>query len=231
MSDSPNAPPADVRTRIVEATMRLAASRPFEDLTIRDIAAEAGVTLLEFRDAFPSKGAVLAGLSRIVDRQTLNVDYSFGADESAQDRLFAVLSRRLDALGPYRDGLKSVRRWLLKDWSAGVEMNRLNVNAMRFSCEAAGVPVAGVFATVKLQGLALAWVRVLDLWLSDAEDAQTRALGVLSAELSRGERAVAGLDRVEKVLGPAFSRVGETLRRKKKADEDAAAEDDLATPL
>ena len=211
--------------------MRLAATHPFEDLTISEIAAKAGVTLLEFREAFASKGAVLGGLSRMIDRQTLSVDYAFGEDESAQDRLFAVLSRRLDALGPYRDGLRSVRRWLLKDWAAAVEMNRLNVNAMRFCCEAARVPAAGAFAALKLQGLALAWVRVLDLWLSDDQDGATRALGALSAELSRGERAVAGLDGVERVLSPALARLGEALKPKKKADDETAAEDDLATPL
>ena len=211
--------------------MRLAAKSPFEDIAIREIAAEAGLTLLEFRDAFPSKGAVLGGLSRMIDRQTLGVDYAFREDESPQDRLFAVLSRRLDALGPYRDGLKAVRRWLLKDWGAAVEMNRLNVNAMRFCCEAARVPASGAFATLKLQGLALAWVRVLDLWLSEEEDAQTRALGALSAELSRGERAVAGLDGVERALKPALARLGEAFSPKKKAGDETTPEDDMATPL
>jgi AcrR family transcriptional regulator len=224
-------PPADIRTRIVEATMHLAATHPFEELTISEIAAEAGVTLLEFRDAFPSKGAVLAGLSRMIDRQTLGVDYAFRENETAQDRLFAVLSRRLDALGPYRAGLRSVRRWLRKDWASAVEINRLNVNAMRFACEAARVPAGGAFAGLKLQGLALAWARVLDVWLNDEEDSGTRALGVLSAELARGERAVAGLDGVERVISPALGRLGDAFKTAKKAGDETAGDDDLATRL
>ena len=51
--------------------MKLAAERRFEDISIRDIAAEAGVSLADFRDAFPSKGAALAGFSRKIDREVL----------------------------------------------------------------------------------------------------------------------------------------------------------------
>lgn len=47
------------REAIVEALMRLAAEQPWNDIEIADIAREAGVTLAEFRDAYPSKGAVL----------------------------------------------------------------------------------------------------------------------------------------------------------------------------
>jgi AcrR family transcriptional regulator len=232
MSKSPKAhPESDIRARIVEAMMRIAAERPFGDIALRDIAAEAGVTLLQFRDAFPSKGAALAGLSRMIDHETLSVDYAFGADDTAQDRLFAVLSRRLDALGPYREGLKSVRAWLLTDWAAALELNKLNVNAMRFACEAAGVETGGALANLKLQGLALAWARVVDIWLG--EDGHTRALGALSAELSRGERAVAGLDGIERLLKPALTRMREGFRKKNASEpaSDRHNEDDLATPL
>jgi hypothetical protein len=53
----------------------------------------------------------------------------------------------------------------------------------------------------------------------------------LSAELSRGERAVGGLDGIERAIGPALARLGEAFKPKKKADDETAGEDDLATPL
>jgi AcrR family transcriptional regulator len=63
----------DTRTAIVDAMMSLAATRRFEEIAIRDIASAAGVSLADFRDAFPSKGAVLAALSRRIDRAVLSV--------------------------------------------------------------------------------------------------------------------------------------------------------------
>ena len=55
------AKPADARGKIVDALMELAAERRFEDISVRDICKTAGVSLADFREAFPSKGAVLAG--------------------------------------------------------------------------------------------------------------------------------------------------------------------------
>ena len=48
-------PAGGTRDAIVDALLRLAARREFADTTISDIAREAGVSLADFRDAFPSK--------------------------------------------------------------------------------------------------------------------------------------------------------------------------------
>ena len=66
------AKPTDARGKIVDALMELAAERRFEDISVRDICKTAGVSLADFRDAFPSKGAVLAGFSRRIDRAVLS---------------------------------------------------------------------------------------------------------------------------------------------------------------
>lgn len=52
--------------------MELAAEHDWDRIDLRAIAERAGVTLSEFRDAFPSKGAVLGGLSRRIDRIVLD---------------------------------------------------------------------------------------------------------------------------------------------------------------
>ena len=60
MATKPNSeakpPPTDARGKIVDALMELAAERRFEDISVRDISKAAGVSLADFRDAFPSKG-------------------------------------------------------------------------------------------------------------------------------------------------------------------------------
>ena len=50
------AKPADARGKIVDALMKLAGERRFEDIAIRDICKEAGVTLADFRDCLPVQG-------------------------------------------------------------------------------------------------------------------------------------------------------------------------------
>ena len=77
-------PATDARGRIVDALMQLAAERRFEDISVRDISKAAGLTLADFRDAFPSKGAVLAGFTRRIDRMVLEKDDGELSDENSR---------------------------------------------------------------------------------------------------------------------------------------------------
>ena len=210
----------DVRTAIVEAMMTLAAQRRFEDISIRDISAQAGVSLADFRDAFPSKGAVLGGFSRKIDRAVLTTPLGELSHSSARDRLFDVLMRRLDAMAPYRDGLRGVFGWLRRDPTSLLEMNRLTVNSLRFMLEAAEIDSDGPAGALKLQGLALAWGRVFTIWLDDAPPDFAKTMAALDRELTRGERMVAGLDRLDRFTAPLRSLVMRRRRAEPEAEPD-----------
>lgn len=196
---------ADPRARIVDALMQLAAERPFEEITIRDIAAAANISLADFRDFFPSKGAVLGGFSRRIDRAVLGAASDDLADASARDRLFDVLMRRFDAMAPYRDGLREVYAWLRRDPIALVRMNEAVLNSMRFMLEAAGLDSEGPAGAIKLQGLALAWARVFSIWLEDSAPDFSRTMAALDKELTQGERFVTGVEQLDRLASPFAS--------------------------
>jgi len=194
---------ADPRGKIVEALMKLAGERRFEDIAIRDICNEAGVSLADFRDSFPSKGAVLAGFSRRIDRAVLSQESADLADENERERLFDILMRRLDAMAPYREGLRETRAWLMREPSAALAMNQVVRGSMRFMLEAAGVDLDDRAAgAVKIQGLALAWARIVGVWLDDDDPGLSKTMAELDRALTRGERAVAGVDRLSDLAAP-----------------------------
>ena len=195
-------PPTDARGKIVDALMELAAERRFEDISVRDIAKAAGVSLADFRDAFPSKGAVLAGFTRRIDRIVLQQDDGELSEENSRERLFDVLMRRLEAMAPYREGLREVAAWLRREPAAALAINQAAMSSMRFMLEAAGIEAEGASGAIKLQGLTLAWGRVLQTWLDDDEPTLSRTMAELDRVLTRGERAVAGLDRVSALTSP-----------------------------
>ncbi len=192
----------DPRAKIVDALMALAAERRFEEIAIRDICAAAKVSLADFRDAFPSKGAVLAGFTRRIDRAVLSEDEEEIAREAPRERLFDVLMRRLDAMAPYREALREITAWLRRDPVAALAMNQSVVNSMRFMLEAAGIDSEGVAGAIKLQGLALAWARIVAVWLDDSEPELSKTMAELDRELTRGERAVAGVERLDRLAAP-----------------------------
>jgi AcrR family transcriptional regulator len=192
----------DVKTKIVDAMLKLAAERRFEDIAIREIAAEAGVSLADFRDAFPSKGATLAGFSRRIDRAVLATPLGELANSSPRDRLFDVLMRRLDAMAPYRAALRGISAWVRRDPTALLAMNQLTVNSMRFMLEAAEIESDGPAGAVKVQGLAFAWARVFAIWLEDAPPDFSKTMAALDRELTQGDRLVAGLQRLDRLAAP-----------------------------
>jgi AcrR family transcriptional regulator len=221
--------PTDTRGKIVDALMELAAETRFEDISIRDICKSAAVSLADFRDAFPSKGAVLAGFSRRIDRAVLAHETAELADENPRERLFDVLMRRLEAMTPYREGVREAIAWLRREPVAALAMNQVSTNSMRFMLEAAGIEARGAAGAVKLQGLALAWGRVLQIWLDDDDPALSKTMAELDRMLTRGERAVAGLDRVSALASP-FSALAQAAfeagRRARRGGPRPARKDD-----
>ncbi len=194
------APRNDPREKIVDALMGLAAERPWEEISLADVADRAGVTLAQFRDLFPSKGAVLGAFSRRIDRQVLEGGASAG--ESAKDRLFDVLMRRFDAMAPYKAALENINAWAMRDPLALPSLNQLALNSLRFMVEAAGLSSEAPLGALKLQGLALVWAHVFHIWLADDGADNSRTMAALDRELARGELLVERADEARRRLEP-----------------------------
>ncbi|MGH6841979.1 MAG: TetR family transcriptional regulator [Methylocella sp.] len=199
------AAPKDPKNAIIDALMELAGERSWEDITISDVAARANVSLATFRDFFPSKGAVLAGFSRRIDHIVLDAAGEDLAGEPVKERLLDVLMRRLDALAPYKLGLEAISDWTRRDPLAASAINRVVINSMRFMLEAAGIESEGPVGAFKLQGLALAWMRVLRVWFGDDDPGLASTMAALDRELTRGGTFVARAEDLNRLVSPLFS--------------------------
>ncbi len=209
------APPKDPKAAIIEALLELAGERSWEDITISDVAARANVALSTFRDFYPSKGAVLASFTRMIDKIVLDGTTDELVGEPAKDRLFDVLMRRLDALAPYKLGIEGILDWTRHDPLAAAAINQQVVNSMRFMLEAAGIDSEGPVGALKLQGLALAWTRVLDAWVHDDDPGHAETMATLDRELSRGEQFVARAEDINRLASPLVSLARALLTRRR----------------
>ena len=190
---------------IIEALMELAGERTWDDITISDVATRANLSLADFRDAFPSKGAVLAAFSRKIDRVVLDGTTDDLMGEPAKERLFDVLMRRLDALAPYKLGLEGIFEWIQRAPMAAASVNRLELNSMRFMLEAAGIDSEGPVGAVKLQGLVVLWTRVLRSWFRDDDPGLAPTMALLDTQLTRGGKFVSRAEDVNRLASPLFS--------------------------
>jgi hypothetical protein len=170
-----------------------------------------------FRDFFPSKGAVLSAFARKIDKEVLDGIATDLVDEPPKERLFDILMRRLDVLAPYRQGLEGIFEWTARDPLAAAAINGLLLNSMRFMLAAAGIDSEGPVGALKLQGLAIAWRRVLHTWFSDDDPGLAPTMAALDRELTRGGRLVARAEDVSRLTAPLVSIARALLERRRGA--------------
>jgi AcrR family transcriptional regulator len=193
---------APARERIVHALMRLASDRPWNDIEIADIAEEAGVTLSEFRDHFPSKGAVLAGFSRMIDKQVLEGSSEDLSGEPARERLFDVMMRRFDALSPYKSALRRIAYAVRMGPLALAALNRVALNSQRFMLASAGISTEGPLGLLKLQGAVIVFGNTMETWFEDDDPTLAKTMARLDRELKRGERAMERAEDFRRLTAP-----------------------------
>jgi len=182
--------------------MRLAATRPWTDIEVTDIAREAGVSLAEFRDLFPSKGAVLGAFSRMIDKEVLEGTTDDLAGEPVRERVFDVMMRRIDALTPYKAALQRIFDAVQGEPLTLAALNQVALNSQRFMLAAAGVSTEGPLGLLKLQGAAVVFANTLETWLDDDDPALARTMARLDRELKRGERVLERAQDVRRLTAP-----------------------------
>ena len=202
-----------LKGRIIAATLRLAAERPWDDVLMKDIADAAAVDLATLRREFASKGAILGAFMRAVDDAVLASAPKFTGAENARDRIFDVVMARFDVLAPYKEALRSIAAARPFD----VDLIRRGMASQAWMLHAAGVRTDGVLGTSRVAGLASVYGSVFQTWLEDDDPGTARTMAALDRRLKRGEQsmriltdAVDGADRVAsrilKIFGCAARR-------------------------
>jgi AcrR family transcriptional regulator len=198
------------RDAVIEATMRLAADRPWNDIELVDIAQEAGVSLADLRDLFPSKGAILGGFSRMIDRKVLEGSGEDLAGEPARERVFDIMMRRLDAMTPYKAALRRIVWALRFDPLSLAALNQTGLNSQRYMLASAGISTEGPLGLLKLQGAVVVLANTMETWFEDNDPALARTMARLDRELRRGERVLERAEDVRRLTAP-FRALGQAL--------------------
>ena len=194
--------------RLLAAALDLAARKPWEDVTLLEIAEAAGVGLAELRDACGSKTDLIKGLLRAVDDEVLKAVAKPAADQGKRDLLFDVVMTRFDILAPHKAALKSIYASGGADFSLAAPY----LASQHWMLQAAGISTEGAGGALRVAGLALAYASVFRTWLDDDDPGHARTMAALDRRLRRGERTMQSIDSVTTTLnrlatdGPEFLR-------------------------
>jgi len=214
------------RDKAIDALMALLAEHSFEEIGLAEVAGRAGLKLSQLRAEFGSTLAIFAGHIKDIDRAVLaggDADKGFEdlAEEPARERLFDVLMRRLEALAPYKEAVRSALRSARRNPGLCFALNAMAVRSQRWMLEAAGIGASGPRGALRAQGAALMFARVLAVWVDDDEPGLDRTMAALDRGLASAARWAGFLDdlcAIPKCVlrGP---------RRRRPADEGAAEAD------
>src|SRR5271166_6218097 len=161
------------RERIIAAALRLAETRGWRDLSLGEIAGEAGVPLAEFRKEFQSKGQILAAFSRAVDQAVIEKFPAPGPDV-ARDRLFDVLLTRFEVMQPFKAAIRHIREDVGSSLGESLAQMRPALKSQYWMLAAAGISGEGGTGFLRVQGLVSIYARVFSIWLEDDDPGMAR---------------------------------------------------------
>ncbi|MBI3705529.1 MAG: TetR/AcrR family transcriptional regulator [Rhizobiales bacterium] len=212
------------RDKAVDALMALLAEHSFEEIGLAEVAGRAGLKLSQWRAEFGSTLAIFAGHMKDIDRAVLAGGDADLAEEPARERLFDVLMRRLEALAPYKDAVRSIMRSARRNPGLAFALNAMAVRSQRWMLEAAGIGASGPRGALRAQGAALMFARVLTVWVDDEEHGLDRTMAALDRGLASAARWAGFVD--DLCCIPAAICRG--ARRRRRPLDEGAAEADAA---
>jgi AcrR family transcriptional regulator len=203
------ASPANPKQAIIAALMRLAADQDWDDISLNAIAREADLSLADLRDHFPSKGAILGGFAKEIDRQVLDADTSDMLGEPAKDRFLDVMMRRFDALQPHKDAIRNIRKAMRRNPGFVLQLNPTALNSFRYMLAAADIETEDHLGPLRIQGAVMIFAKALDAWLDDEDEGLSKTMSVLDTELKRGIRTMQRVEDLDRLVAPlrGFCRV------------------------
>jgi AcrR family transcriptional regulator len=214
----------DISNRIIDAALRLAADRPYAEIRLSDIAAEAGLPMAELAENVGSRMDVLRLFARRVDRLMLESLARDPVEGEPHDRLFEVLMRRLEVMTPWRAAVASILRAPVSSPAEAADLAAILMGTQGWILAAAGLEDTGVRDTVRRLGVASVYARTLRVWVNDDDPGLARTMAALDQHLRDGASAMKRLEPAL-LLGSAFASLARGLyrnaRRPARAPESA----------
>lgn len=162
--------------------MTLAATRPWREIALRDIAEAAGTPMTALYGVARSKDDILDAVMTRLDKEAsegLELDRA----ASVRERVFDAAMARFDAMEKRRAGIVSiVREETARPLGLALMWPRV-LRTARWILELAGVDTAGAVGAARTHGFALMLAHATRAWLADDAGDLSRTMATLDRAL------------------------------------------------
>ncbi len=207
------------RSKAVRAALELAQQRDWGEITLADIAKQAGLDLADLRREFACKSDIIRAFQAEVDAEVLAKVKPAGADQNPRDRLFDILMTRFEVLGPYMPGLKRIACYMRCRPGEASLLACSALASQYWMLAGAGAKMGGAGGAMRVAGLTAIYSRVFQVWLRDTSPSLDKTMAALDRGLSNGERMLANVEKACSVVCGFMPRGW-----KRKSDADAPSQ-------
>lgn len=215
------------RSKAVRAAMELAQQRDWGDISLADIAQQAGLDLADLRREFACKSDIIRAFQAEVDAEVLAKAKQAGPETSVRDRLFDIIMTRFEVMGPYKPALKRIACYMRCRPGEASLLACSSLASQYWMLAGAGAKMGGAGAAVRVTGLAAVYGKVFQVWLEDPSTSLDKTMAALDRALSNGERM---LERMDKVCSAVCGFMPRGWKRKEQADTSSPPPESGAAP-
>ena len=172
----------------VQAALKLAETGKWGDLTLTQIAGEAGLTLKDFH-GLADKDDLSEAVEKVFDAAMS--DEPIEAEETARTRLFDVIMLRFEAMEDVRDGAMSYLRWRDRSFDGLALRLKARASAAKWALTCAGLDGASQIPRgVQVASIGWAIAQAERAWRQETSADMSRTMAALDAELIKIEERV-----------------------------------------
>lgn len=204
----------ETRDRIVETAFRLAAEKPWADITLGAIAEGAGLSLAELAQQVSGKPDILDAFARGMDGRLLASLKDDPVEGDGHDRLFDIMLRRFELLAPYKAAIANIAKAPADGQAEWLALLASALTTQGWMLAAADIQLSGAKGDVAKLGLAKIQADTLRIWLKDDDSGLARTMAALDRKLRDGEALMKRLE-TPIALCSGFARVFRSLRQER----------------
>lgn len=204
----------ETRDLIVDAALRLAAERPWPEITLGAIAESAGVSLAELARHVSGKPDILDALARRLDSQLLDSLAADPVEGDAHDRLFDIMLRRFELLAPHKAAIANIVKAPADGPVEWLALLASSLVTQGWMLAAADIRLSGFRGDAARLGLAKIAADTLMVWLKDDDTGLARTMAALDRKLRDGEALMKRLE-TPVALCSGFARVFRSFREER----------------
>ncbi len=169
----------------VEAALKLAGENPWAELTLADIAKEAGLELSEFHGV-ADKRDIAAAVEPMLDK-AMSAEAA-DMENPPRERLFDVIMLRFEQMEENRAGLLSLQHWRERNPARLARLAKARLNSARWALASAGLDAQGDLPMgLRAAGLAYILARTERAWRKETSADFSRTMAELDKQLREAD--------------------------------------------